>query len=124
MFFVWFGVIEVEQVQQFVGGEQDQFIYQGVVGGLSLCFGDLGVQYDVVEQFGGCWLVFGVGVQFVYWEVQYVGWIGFVYLLYVQCFYGVFVDEDDCDFGVWVDVQLCEVEVCEVLQYCFVDVDG
>ena len=46
------GVVEPEQVQDAVGGEQEQLLEGAVAGGLRLGLGDLRAEHDVAEQPG------------------------------------------------------------------------
>lgn len=117
-------MIESQEVEQPVRGEQDELVHQSVVGGLGLRLGHLRAQHDVAEQAGSGRPVLGPRAQLVHREAEDVSGTRLVHPLHVKSLHGALVDEDDRHLGVRADVQLREVVVGQPLQHGLVDVDG
>jgi hypothetical protein len=117
-------MVEAEEVQDAVGGEEQELLQRRVASRFGLGFGDLRAQNDVAEEPRRSRSVFGSWTQFVHREAQHVGRARFVHPLHVKLFHGRFVDEDDVEVGLLAHVHGPQCEVGEAEQGCFVDGDG
>src|SRR5690625_2191141 len=102
------GVVEAEQVEDAVRGEEEQLLGGAVTGGLGLGGGDLRAEHDVAEHALDRRLPRDAGAQLVHREGQDVGGARLVHPLLVELAHDVGRDEEDRQLGLRVDVELFE----------------
>src|SRR4051794_28408383 len=92
-------VIEAEQVQHAVRGQEQQLVENRVTRLLGLSDGDLRTEHDVAEQTGRRDLIVAARAQLVHREAEDIGRAGLVHPLHVQLFHSGLVDQQDRQLG-------------------------
>ena len=102
-------MVVAEQVQDAVGGEQDQLVVHRMPGGAGLPDGDRRAEDDVAEQRrAGLGVVGTRGVQLVHGERQHVRGPGLAHPALMQVNHDLLIHEQHRELGQRVNVQLTE----------------
>ena len=118
---IGFGMVETQQVQHSVHGQQCQFVAEAVAGRLGLGGRELRAQHDVAEhrlpRFGRVGAT--TGFELIHREAHHVGGTGQVHPPHMQIGHRVGVQQHHRQFRHRVDLHLVDDEASDADQFLF-----